>query len=256
MKTLMLGWEFPPVISGGLGTACYGLTKAMGSLGIEITFVLPWSSASSGANVKMVNAGNPWSTIQTGAMRHVRFRFVPAMLSPYLSAQTYSQLLAEHRQGRKEKTNPSVSLKAGQQRYGHDIFAEVHRYAHSVMDIAAEEDFDIVHAHDWMTYPAGIGAASVTGKPLVVQVHSTEFDRCGDNVNKMVYDIERSGMHAARRVIAVSQYTKNIIMSRYGVAPEKVEVVHNGVEPVAGSSRERRSDSQRIDKVVLYMGRI
>jgi len=253
----MLGWEFPPVISGGLGTACYGLTKAMGNLGIQITFVLPWSGAASPANVKMVDTNNPWSAIETGKLKHVRFRFVPAMLSPYLSAKTYSQILAEYLQGKKSKagSNPSTTLSAREVHYGHDIFREVDRYAHSVMDFAPMEDFDVVHAHDWMTYPAGMGVASITGRPLVVQVHSTEFDRSGENVNQMIYDIERAGMHAARRVIAVSNYTKNILIYRYGVPSEKIEVIHNGVD-FSSNGHCPHPDGTQSDKVVLYLGRV
>ncbi len=256
MRSLMLGWEFPPVISGGLGTACYGLTKAMGKLGVEITFVLPWSGVSPGANVRMVDARNPWSAIETGELKHMRFRFVPAMLSPYLSAETYSRMLCDFLRGKKRKgSGVSSTANAWQQHYGHDIFAEVHRYAQSVTELAPLEDFDVIHAHDWMTYPAGIGAAAASGKPLIVQVHSTEFDRSGENVNQRIYDIERAGMHAARKVIAVSNYTRNIIIGRYGVAGNKVAVVHNGVES-SGCTGGREKPSDRIDKVVLFAGRI
>jgi glycogen synthase len=261
MKTLMLGWEFPPVISGGLGTACYGLTKAMGKLGIDITFVLPSAGGVSGTRVKLVNSVSPWSSIQTGELKHVQFRMVPAMLTPYASAQTYSELIAVHTrkvQAAKSalgKVPAGVTGGGGGANYGRDIFQEVHRYAHSVMEFAPYEQFDVIHAHDWMTYPAGMAVASITGKPLVVQVHSTEFDRSGDNVNKMIYDIERAGMHAASRVIAVSNYTRNIILSHYSVPPEKIEVIHNGIEPGSGDHNGHQPSGSK-DKVVLYMGRV
>jgi glycosyltransferase involved in cell wall biosynthesis len=262
MKALMLGWEFPPVISGGLGTACYGLTKAMGKLGIEITFVLPSCGAVGGSKVKLVDSNNPWAAIQTGSLKHVRFHTVPAMLTPYATAESYSQMLARVVISKKIKAGTTktpagrtVSLGGKSANYGHDIFQEVHRYEDSVMEFAPAEDFDVVHAHDWMTYPAGMAVAAATGKPLVVQVHSTEFDRSGENINQTIYDIERAGMHNARKVIAVSNYTRNIIMDRYSVQAAKIEVIHNGVE----SSRNGRSPQatrRPRDKVVLYMGRI
>src|SRR3972149_11970075 len=118
------------------------------------------------------------------------------------------------------------------------MYNEVHRYAALVVDLAQSEDFDLVHAHDWMTYPAGIAVATIMGKRLVVHVHSTEFDRSGEHVNQMIYDIERMGMHAADKVIAVSYLTRNIIISRYGVSGNKVEVVYNGVERNGGNNRQ------------------
>jgi glycosyltransferase involved in cell wall biosynthesis len=141
--------------------------------------------------------------------------------------------------------------------YGSDIHSEVRRYASLAGRLAQAETFDVIHAHDWMTYCAGVNAARLTGKPLVVHVHSTEFDRCGENVNQVIYDIERFGMHNADRVLAVSNYTRNIITSRYGVHPDKVDVVHNGMEPP--SSIEQQPARLRIkknDKVVLFLGRI
>jgi glycogen synthase len=266
MKTLMLGWEFPPVISGGLGTACYGLTKAMGKLGINITFVLPYAGGSGGGgSVKLVNSRNPWSSIQTGELKHIQFRSVPAMLTPYGTAESYSQMLAGRTVFGKLQpgglASPSeaeisdISLSAGGgAQYGRDIFQEVHRYAHSVMGLAAYESFDVVHAHDWMTYPAGMGVASMTGKPLVVQVHSTEFDRSGENVNQRIYDIERAGMGAASKVIAVSNYTRNIILRHYNIPAEKIEVIHNGIDTYCSHNGEQCRKLK--DKVVLYMGRI
>ena len=141
--------------------------------------------------------------------------------------------------------------------YCGDMFAEVHRYAASAVMLAMEEDFDVVHAHDWMTYPAAIAVAAVTGKPLVVHVHSTEFDRSGEHVNQHIYDIERRGMHAADKVIAVSHLTRNVIISRYGVLGEKVEVVYNGVER-NGDSRLNlpRLGIKSNEKIVLFLGRI
>lgn len=139
--------------------------------------------------------------------------------------------------------------------YGMDLVGDAERYARLVVAMAAREHFDVIHAHDWLTYPAGIALSKVTGRPLIVQVHSTEFDRAGGNVNHRVFDIEKAGMAAADRVIAVSQMTKAICVRRYGVRPDRVDVVYNGVErehtqPAPGA----RIESQ--DKIVLFLGRI
>ena len=137
------------------------------------------------------------------------------------------------------------------------MYAEVHRYAALAAELAKNEEFDIVHAHDWMTYPAGIVVAAISGKPLVVHVHSTEFDRSGEHVNQMIYNIERQGMERADKVIAVSFYTRSIIISRYGISGEKVEVVHNGVE--RNNNNDWSLDETGIkkdEKIVLFLGRI
>jgi glycogen(starch) synthase len=244
IRTLMLGWEFPPYISGGLGTACYGLTKAMGRRGMEVTFLLPRMGP-------MRMAGNPEMTLESG-FPHVRLRAVP------------SSLMAYGRRGNPRPAQQATTATAvleeepgGPAPYGPNICEEVQRYAMRVMKIAESEEFDVIHAHDWMTFPAGVALSARSGKPLVVQVHSTEFDRSGEHVNQYVYDIERHGMHAAARVITVSNYTRNIVVSRYSVPPEKVEVVYNGIdfsEPSAAAPAQTASTGG--DKVVLFLGRI
>ena len=244
IKTLMLGWEFPPYISGGLGTACYGLTKAMGRMGMEVTFLLPRMGP-----VRM--AGNPEMTMESGSP-HIRLRAVP------------SSLMAYGRRGNPRSAPQATTGTAvveeepgGSAPYGPNICEEVQRYAMRVMKIAESEEFDVIHAHYWMTFPAGIAVATHSGKPLVVQVHSTEFDRSGEHVNQYVYDIERHGMHAAARVITVSNYTRNIVVSRYSVPPEKVEVVYNGIDfSESGAAAPAQTASAGGDKVVLFLGRI
>jgi glycosyltransferase involved in cell wall biosynthesis len=137
------------------------------------------------------------------------------------------------------------------------MYAEVHRYASIAAQLAARESFDVVHAHDWMTYPAGIAVSALSGKPLVVHVHSTEFDRSGEHVNQMIYDIEQRGMAAADKVIAVSHFTRNIVIGRYGISGEKVEVVHNGVERNGpGNSFSAHTGIEKDERIVLFLGRI
>ncbi len=279
MRIFMLGWEFPPYISGGLGTACHGLTQALSDLGLDITFVLPKPiEVPQSSHVKMLSPSQiydrrPDAQADSAAEAAVRvtFRTIDSLLKPYATPEYYQQRIDEIIQEKAEQQGFSdaeqnealqqwenlahQSIGSGQ--YGGDMYTEVHRYAAAVARLALQEEFDVIHAHDWMTYPAGIAAAAVTGKPLVVHVHSTEFDRSGEHVNQMIYDIERRGMHAAHKVIAVSYLTRNIIISRYGVLGDKVEVVYNGVEQntehrVAFNNIGIRSD----EKIVLFLGRI
>ncbi|MBN2133559.1 MAG: glycosyltransferase [Sedimentisphaerales bacterium] len=255
IRTLMLGWEFPPFISGGLGTACYGLTKAMDRLGMPVIFVLPRAAparcAAGSGTLAVIGASA--ESCERG-FRHIRFRAVPSTLTPYGRAglaagngrhRTTTALLAD-----------GMSADADGN-YGPDIGAEVQFYADRALKVAQAEEFDLIHAHDWMTFPAALALAAETGKPLVVQVHSTEFDRSGQNVNQYVYDIERYAMEAADKIIAVSRYTKNIIVHRYGIEPEKIAVVYNGIElHDRGHEPLPQPKAGKPDKVVLFLGRI
>lgn len=248
IKTLMLGWEFPPFISGGLGTACYGLTKAMSQQGMLVTFVLPRQKPLhfGGGSLEAAEALGQ-------EMPNVRIRAVPSSLRPYgkFGPQPMRQTTAAI------EAELSDDVQTGPAPYGPSLEQEVFRYAQRVMKIAEHEEFDVIHAHDWMTFPAGIAVATCTGRPLIVQVHSTEFDRSGEHVNQFVYDIERQGMHAATRVITVSKYTRNIVVNRYGVPPAKIDVVYNGVDhPDSPQPLPRPAWPTKSDKIVLFLGRI
>ncbi|NLU21888.1 MAG: glycosyltransferase [Phycisphaerae bacterium] len=274
MKVLMLGWEFPPFISGGLGTACYGLTKAMSQVGAEVIFVLPRPVASQyTSHVKLVSptllsaAAGSYS-YQVEEFANVTFRAVNAGggYSAYESARTASPAIEEQirtgrhasklRQTATQGKAPSQTVVEPQAHYGGDLFSEVERYARMATLIATEEDFDVVHAHDWMTFRAGIAISAMSGRPLVVQVHSTEFDRTGEHVDQRIYDIEREGMHYAKRIIAVSHLTKRIIVARYGIPEEKVEVVYNAVDFNGHDNGTPLPPIGRNDKIVLFLGRI
>jgi glycosyltransferase involved in cell wall biosynthesis len=138
--------------------------------------------------------------------------------------------------------------------YHGDLMDQVHRYSRLAIELARREEFDIIHAHDWMTYPAAQAVSAVTGKPLIIHVHSTEFDRSGDNVDQRVYDIERAGMHAADQVVCVSYLTRNIVMARYGVACQKIEVIYNAVQN--DEAAEMISPIRTNEKLVLFLGRV
>ena len=258
MRVFMLGWEFPPFISGGLGTACYGLTKAMGQLGIKVTFVLPKMVDSKYAtHVKLMSPDSQMSvsTLKFDELKNVAFRTINSPLQPYSTPGVYQRRIEEklrQKQGNNAGTGGDVF---GGVDYGSNMYAEVRRYAAVAAQLAENEQFDVVHAHDWMTYPAGIAVSTMSGKPLIVHVHSTEFDRSGENVNQMIYDIEREGLHTADKVIAVSYFTRNTIISRYGISGEKVEVVHNGVEG-NGDWSLAETGIDKDEKIVLFLGRI
>jgi glycosyltransferase involved in cell wall biosynthesis len=234
MKVLMFGWEFAPIYSGGLGVACAGLTKGLVKHGANITFVIPKKKGDIQTHVNLVSASEMMDKIKTIQ--------IDSPLKPYLTSSAYSKLL-----GNRNEFSDSL--------YGQNLFDEVHRYSEAAKEIARQETFDVIHSHDWMTFNAGINAKKVSGKPLLVHVHATEFDRTGGNgVNQHVYEMEKEGMHAADKVITVSNYTKNLVMKHYGIPSEKIEVVHNAVD-----FDDHCVEAPRIsenDKIVLFLGRI
>jgi glycogen(starch) synthase len=251
----MLGWEFPPQISGGLGTACYGLTKAMDKLGIKVTFVLPRGTGNPVGSVKTIGTNDPGVVTRYEQFTNIKFRVASSNLRPYASVGSHKyENFSDYESGRAllEITDASEAL--GPDNYKGDILAAVREYAEKAMKIAGGENFDVVHAHDWMTYPAGEAVSRKNHKPLVVHVHSTEFDRSGEHVNQAVYDIERKGMHAAAKVITVSNLTKDTVVNRYGVHPDKVEVVYNAVEH--NGDGVCHIPVEKKDKIVLFLGRI
>lgn len=234
-RVLMFGWEFPPFNSGGLGIACLGLVRALSQRGFEIIFVMP----------KRLDIRSPWARFVFADTLHLSVRTANVALSPYLSKTAYRFFRAD---------NPM---------YGFGLLNEVHRYAAIGNAIAADEQFDIIYAHDWLSFGAGIEAKRATGKPLIVHVHATEFDRCGGpmGVNHDVYEIERRGMDESDIVIAVSEFTKRIIVSEYGIPEWKVRVVHNGIdeitEPQRGAGLPRlRALKAAGNKLVLFLGRV
>jgi glycogen(starch) synthase len=260
-RIFMLGWEFPPFISGGLGTACYGLTRAMDQLGLEVTFVLPRMVESKyTTHVKLLTPGSQTYTtsFKFQDLKNVKFRAISSPLQPYSTAESYQRRIEETLRKKQRLHGIKVGSTGSfdhRRDYSNDMYTEVHRYAAVAAELAENEPFDIIHAHDWMTYPAGMAVAAISGKPLVVHVHSTEFDRSGEHVNQVIYDIERAGMERANRVIAVSHFTRNIVISRYGISDDKVEVVYNGVERL-GSWSSESTGITKDEKIVLFLGRI
>jgi glycogen synthase len=261
MRVLMFGWEFPPHITGGLGTACYGLVKGLAKNGVEVLFVVPKAFGDEDNRVaRIINASdievNQDSLLIEDFWKKITMMEIGSNLIPYVSAEEFKRIVS---QTLLDKTDIQQSIfRAKYQfsgKYGKDLMEEVSRYAIIASVLASQNNFDLIHAHDWLTYPAGIAAKSVSGKPLVIHVHATEFDRSGENVNQNVYDIERKGMEAADKIICVSNYTRNIVINRYGIDESKVFTVHNAVE-FDKETFEKEWHKTVPEKVVTFLGRV
>ena len=261
----MFGWEFPPHIAGGLGTACYGMTRGLARNGVEVVFVMPRAYGDEDQRfVRVVNASDV-ETIGTRdhefseeLLEKVSFIHIDSNMLPYISPEEYAAYHDEFvRSGRThEWTDVWKQRYTFSGKYGANLMEEVARYAMVAAQVAKdlEGQFDVIHAHDWLTYFAGIAAKRVSGKPLVVHMHATEFDRSGENINRRVYAIEKAGMQAADRVIAVSELTRRIVIGKYGILADKVVTVHNAVR--SGESEEAAPERAVKDKVVTFLGRI
>ena len=261
----MFGWEFPPHIAGGLGTACYGMTRGLARNGVEVVFVMPRAYGDEDQRfVRVVNASDV-ETIGTRdhefseeLLEKVSFIHIDSNMLPYISPEEYAAYHDEFvRSGRThEWTDVWKQRYTFSGKYGANLMEEVARYAMVAAQVAKdlEGQFDVIHAHDWLTYFAGIAAKRVLGKPLVVHMHATEFDRSGENINRRVYAIEKAGMQAADRVIAVSELTRRIVIGKYGIPAEKVVTVHNAVR--FGESEDAVPERAVKDKVVTFLGRI
>lgn len=263
MRVLMFGWEFPPHIAGGLGTACYGIVKGLAYNGVQTLFVMPSASGDEDQSAaKIINASDvPVESFDSTVdefLDKVKFVRIGSNMIPYVDPEEFHEMVESERRLQSENLTKCIGTKfrfSG--RYGSNLMEEVAHYAMVGGTIAMEhkDEFDIIHAHDWLTYLAGIAAKELTGKPLVVHVHATSFDRgTEDQIDSRVYDIEKRGMMAADKVIAVSDLTRNIVINKYGIDPEKVVTVHNAVD---FSGRENVKVERGVrDKVVTFLGRI
>ena len=263
MRVLMFGWEFPPHIAGGLGTACYGIVKGLAYNGVQTLFVMPSASGDEDQSAaKIINASDvPVESFDSTVdefLDKVKFVRIGSNMIPYVDPEEFHEMVESERRLQSENLTKCIGTKfrfSG--RYGSNLMEEVAHYAMVGGTIAMEhkDEFDIIHAHDWLTYLAGIAAKELTGKPLVVHVHATSFDRgTEDQIDSRVYDIEKRGMMAADKVIAVSDLTRNIVINKYGIDPEKVVTVHNAVD---FSGRENVKVERGVrDKVVTFLGRL
>ncbi len=296
MKILMLGWEYPPHIAGGLGTACQGLTTALAGQGVDIHFVVPQlfggeraehMSLFDAKRTLAVGSQDPGSAPEVAELAlPVSTTRIPAFLSPYWSPGQFKEALAAITHQHVASLSPSLrndpvaralidgdvfgidlvsaleheqpTVVAGENtggRYGRDIFEEVERFTLQVVSRFSKDDFDVIHAHDWMTFPAAVALSEATGKPLVVHVHSLEHDRAGLFLNTQINEIERFGLVHADSIVAVSYFTKRSIETHHKISGGKIHVVHNGVysHDVASESREHKTWPEH---VVLFLGRV
>jgi glycosyltransferase involved in cell wall biosynthesis len=262
MRVLMFGWEFPPHISGGLGTACYGLTRGMSHIaGLDVTFVVPkmWGDEDQ-STIRLLAAGNfpirKKHVEMKGFLREMTFLEVHSRIVPYMSPEEYENVGKETTSGTNVYFNTEqIGKLKFTGTYGPDLFQEIANYSLVAAVIADDISFDIIHAHDWLTYPAGIAAKAVSGKPLVIHVHATDFDRSGGSVNPGVFEIEKRGMEIADKIIAVSNLTRNTVIEKYGIDPNKVVTVYNAVEPMERiNGAEFRKPLK--EKIVTFLGRI
>jgi glycogen(starch) synthase len=237
MRVLTFGWEFPPAKNGGLGVACYGLTKELLQSGVEVIFVLPKTQeTTSGARFLFADQE-----------RLVKIRHTDVSLQPYQQANSMVNVIIGY-----DKTGKPII-------HSRTIIEEAHRFAHQASVIAREEEFDVIHAHDWTSYLAGVAAKIASGKPLILHVHATSFDQAaGENVDPEIFRIEQESFAFADKVVTVSEYTKSIVVHKHGVPSEKVEVIYNGCDtsepprlPQTLTELKRQGK-----KIVLYHGRI
>lgn len=263
MRVLMFGWEFPPHIAGGLATACEGLVRGLAKNDVDVLFVMPHASGDEDQSVvKIINASDVAPMTRSGNvedfLEKVKFIHIDSNLIPYADPEEFKKIVTEEK---KRQVN-DFRVQFGQKynfsgKYGANLMEEVARYAIVGATIALQhkDEFDIIHAHDWLTYLAGIAAKELTGKPLAIHVHATSFDRSSeDKIDTRVFAIEKKGMLAADRVITVSDLTKNIVINKYGIDPSKVVTLHNAVD---FSGKEDISVTRGVqDKVVTFLGRV
>ena len=252
MKVLMFGWEFPPHISGGLGTASYGLTKGLArQQDMDIIFCVP----------------KPWGDEDQSFLRIVGMNSVPicwrdvdwnhvqSRVGSYMNPQDYYDFRNHIYADFSYMHTDDLGCLEFSGRYPDNLQEEINNYSIVAGVVARKEQFDIIHSHDWLTYPAGIHAKQISGKPLVIHVHATDFDRSRGNVNPTVYAIEKNGMDHADHIMCVSELTRQTVINKYHQDPAKVSTVHNAVEPLAPEYEAIEARHGK-EKVVTFLGRI
>lgn len=251
MKALMFGWEFPPHILGGLGTASYGLTRGMAEQGdMQITFVIPkpWGDEDQ-SFLKIIGANSIPVVWKDNSYDYVR-----QCMAGRMSPEEYFHYRDGIRYDYTRIGTDDLGCVAFSGRYPDNLLEEIGNYEAVASVLANSLDFDIIHSHDWLTYPAGVFAKHISGKPLVIHVHATDFDRSRGNVNPTVYAIEKRGMDEADHIMCVSNLTRNIVIEKYHQDPAKVSTVHNAVEPL--KDPDSFVKTPRKDKIVTFLGRI
>ncbi|MDR2627230.1 MAG: glycosyltransferase [Dysgonamonadaceae bacterium] len=252
MKALMFGWEFPPHILGGLGTASYGLTRGMAvQEDMDITFVIPkpWGDEDK-SFLKIIGACNT-----PVAWRDVQWDYVNQRIGKVMNPQDYYDMRNHIYADFNYLYTNDLGCIEFSGRYPGNLLEEINNYSIVAGVIARTYPCDVIHSHDWLTYPAGIHAKKITGKPLVIHVHATDFDRSRGNVNPQVYALEKDGMDNADHIITVSNLTRNVVIEKYHQHPGKVTTVHNAVEPLDKEIQAIPPQKGK-DKIITFLGRI
>ncbi|TSC79167.1 MAG: 4-alpha-glucanotransferase [Candidatus Peregrinibacteria bacterium Gr01-1014_25] len=223
----MFGWEFPPLHTGGLGVACEGLVRGLRKNGVNVTLVLPHRTTADGVDVRVPDGMDVVA--------------VESMLQAYDDHDSFDVRLSAGIPG-------DINL------YGPDLGAAVERYTAQSVTLTRDVRPDVVHCHDWMTYAAGVCAAKHHDAPLVAHIHATELDRTDFHPHPWIAARERAGLLAANSVIAVSNYTKSLLVEHYGIPDRKITVVHNGhdpkVAPLVAQHGKKRGP------LILFLGRL
>lgn len=252
MKVLMFGWEFPPHILGGLGTASYGLAEGIHAQGdVDIDFVLPKPFGDEPKQFARI-IGADCTPV---AWRDVSREYVESRIGNIMSPDLYFELRNNIYADFNYKRLNDLGCIEFSGRYPDNLLEEIDNYSIVAGVIARTVPFDVIHSHDWLTYPAGIHAKNVTGKPLVIHVHATDFDRSRGNVNPDVYRIEKDGMDHADHIITVSDLTRRTVIEKYHQDPAKVTTVHNAVIPLSDDILNLPKRKSK-EKVVTFLGRI
>ncbi len=272
MRVLFLTWEFPPMIAGGLAMASYGMVKSLLKRNIEIILILPTKIDAyfylkkeedvdnlnpTFLNLEDKKRYDEFSISNTFTHKEV-FNFLgfSESIDAYSNIKDFNSLILF-----KEMINTISDISQERMFFelknsllsSEDIFRKVRDYTNKVSRFLKYLDFDIVHAHDWLCYPAGIYSSKYKCKPLVSHIHATEFDRSGGPGDDRIHKIEYLGLTIADRVISVSNYTANIIVNRYRIDTAKIRVIHN-----AFHLKNNQKDKKRIfkDPTILFLGRI
>ncbi len=253
MKVLMFGWEFPPHILGGLGTASYGLTKGMSQQeDMEITFCIPRPWGDEDQSFLRIIGMNSTPVV----WRDVNWDYVQGRVGSYMNPQLYYDLRDHIYADFNYLHTNDLGCIEFSGRYPANLHEEINNYSIVAGVVARQQEFEIIHSHDWLTYPAGIHAKQVSGKPLVIHVHATDFDRSRGNVNPTVYAIEKNGMDHADHIMCVSELTRQTVIHKYFQDPRKVSTVHNAVSPLPQEIQDIVPQKKPNEKVVTFLGRI
>ena len=261
LRVLKLGWEFPPLINGGLGVACLGLSQALAKH-VDLRVIVPRSAPDASFDGFQLTGLNNLRIEELQSVEgHYRYESfaqidrVPIHLDPYDTSETTVEQIRMEPGGEikfsQTTRNQLEQFKMGEL-YGADLGTKVVEFSKIAAKLALLTDFDIVHAHDWMTFLAGVEVKKATGKPLVLHVHASQYDRAGADARGWIYDIEKYGMEEADAVIPVSRYTGQVCAGHYGIDPAKIHPVHNGAEPVRVFSTRKKFP----EKLVLFLGRL